>query len=299
MAESNSDVYASMGVNSAVMTSESPEEHEQNMLELDVMARDGDDAILLNESDDPYAAGEDPFKDPEEDDGKIQVRVGNEEHPAGEEAMEEEAEDEFKPLGEAPAELAEISEQLGQHETGFQEMITQATERGLGVETVERIYEEYGSDDGISEESYKELEAAGYSRSFVNSYISGQEALVERYVNQMMDFAGGKERFAAIYTHLETSNKDAAVSLEKAMEGRDVSAVKAILNLAGESYNKKFGRPASRSVAQKATPVKPVAKQKEVFTNRSEMVKAMSDSRYRTDPSYRRMIEQKVIDSNF
>lgn len=45
MAESNADVYASFGVNSAVMSGGSVEEHEQNMLALDVAARDGDDAI--------------------------------------------------------------------------------------------------------------------------------------------------------------------------------------------------------------------------------------------------------------
>ena len=47
MAESNADVYASFGVNSAVMSGGSVEEHEQNMLALDVAARDGDDAIEL------------------------------------------------------------------------------------------------------------------------------------------------------------------------------------------------------------------------------------------------------------
>ena len=43
--ESNADVYASFGVNSAVLTGSTPEEHQENMLALDVAARDGDDAI--------------------------------------------------------------------------------------------------------------------------------------------------------------------------------------------------------------------------------------------------------------
>ena len=55
--ESNADVYASFGVNSAVLTGSTPEEHQENMLALDVAARDGDDAIELNtNSDDPYGS---------------------------------------------------------------------------------------------------------------------------------------------------------------------------------------------------------------------------------------------------
>ncbi|MRU22685.1 capsid assembly protein, partial [Xylella fastidiosa subsp. multiplex] len=41
MAESNAEVYASFGVNIAVMSGSTPTEHEQNMLRLDVAAHDG------------------------------------------------------------------------------------------------------------------------------------------------------------------------------------------------------------------------------------------------------------------
>lgn len=83
------------------------------------------------------------------------------------------------------------------------------------------------------------------------------------------------------------------------MMNRDLATIKAIINLAGESYTKKFGKPANRSVTKRATPVKPVARQKEGFTNQAEMIKAMSDPRYRSDAAYRQMVEQKVIDSSF
>ncbi|WP_236452138.1 hypothetical protein, partial [Escherichia coli] len=91
--ESNADVYASFGVNSAVMTGSTPEEHQENMLALDVAARDGDDAIELNtNSDDPYGSDVDPFGEPEE--GRMQVRISAdgddpEESTEGEEAEEE------------------------------------------------------------------------------------------------------------------------------------------------------------------------------------------------------------------
>ena len=83
------------------------------------------------------------------------------------------------------------------------------------------------------------------------------------------------------------------------MINRDLATVKDIINLAGESRAKAFGRKPTRSVTSRAIPAKPQATKREGFTDRSEMIKAMSDPRYRTDANYRRQVEQKVIDSNF
>lgn len=309
--ESNADVYASFGVNSAVMTGSSVSEHEQNMLALDVAARDGDDAINLAEEEEEVEVTErdiydnsDPFGQ-EDDEDRIQVRIGEE--PAEEDldvASEEHtdvdsSDEEFTPLGDTPEDLLSASEQLGEHEEGFQEMINIAAERGLSAETIERIQQEYETEDGISAKSYAELAEIGYTKAFVDSYIRGQEALVEQYVASVMEYAGGRDKFEALYTHLETHNAEAAQTLETALENRDLATVKAIINLAGESRAKAFGRKPARSVASKAVPSKPQAPKREGFASRAEMIKAMSDPRYRHDSAYRRSVEQKVIDSNF
>ena len=309
--ESNADVYASFGVSSAVMTGGTVTEHEQNMLSLDVAARDGDDAILLDSGEDtpqevdPYG-NPDKFADPDDTNGFVQVRIG--EQASQEEDFADTTEDgdltgteentEFTPLGETPSELTETTEQLSQHAEGFQEMVNQAFERGVSQESIERIQAEYEG-DGISDESYAELAKAGYSRAFIDSYIAGQESLVDQYVSQVVAFAGGQERFSALHAHLESNNPDAASAFETALENRDISTLKAIINLAGQSFNAKFGRPAARSVTKRATPDKPVARKAEGFSSRDEMIAAMSDSRYRTDAAYRRSVEQKVIDSSF
>ena len=309
--ESNADVYASFGANSAVMTGSTQEEHEQNMLALDVAARDGDDSIELAETDndDPYSAGVDKFADPDDDNGRIQVRVSAEgeqlevdpaeEIPEGfSEVQDEESSVEFTPVGETPESLSEASDQLAQHETGFQEMVQQASERGLSEDSIARIEAEY-AEDGISEESYKELAEAGYSKAFVDSYIKGQEALIEGYVAEVKGLVGGEERFNSLVQHLEATNVEAADTLFKALETRDMSTLKAILNLAGESHARKFGKPSTRSVTARATQAKPAATAKNGFETQAEMVKAMSDSRYRTDSAYRREVEQRIIDSSF
>lgn len=309
MAESNADVYASFGVNSAVMSGNTVSEHEQAMLALDVAARDGDDAIETIEQE-PRAERDlydntDPFNQ-EDDEGRIQVRIGEEGTPE-EEVTEESTEqtegeqeegEEFKPLADVPQNLTDASEQLAQHEQGLQDMINTAAERGLSAETIERIQDEYAN-DGISEKSYQELAEVGYTRTFIDSYIRGQEALVDAYVSGIKEYAGGAEQFDAIYNHLKTSNPEAATSLENALESRDIGTIKAIINLAGASRAKTFGRQPTRSVTARAIPAKPAAPKQEGFSNRAEMVKAMSDSRYRLDAAYRAEVERKVWASNF
>lgn len=300
--ESNADVYASFGANPAVITSGSVTEHEQNMLALDVRARDGDDSIELSQDNtDPYGPSADPFGEEQEGD-RIQVRIGEEPTEDNESTgdVEPEGEDaEFEPLGETPTELTAASEQLSEHEAGFQEMVNAAAERGMSTDAIMRIQEEYASDDGISKSSYEELAKAGYSKAFVDSYIRGQEALVGSYIQGVVQFAGGADQFNSLVTHLETTNPDAARSLETAFENRDLSTVKAIINLAGQSRSKTFGKAPSRSVTRGATPAKAEGKRVEAFASQAEMIKAMSDPRYRSDTQYRRSVEQKLINSKF
>lgn len=308
MSESNADVYASFGVNPTVVTGESASEHEQNMLALDVAARDGDDAIELREEEveterDIYD-NSDPFGQ-EDDEDRIQVRIGEEADvevtdDASEDTVDADSSDvDFEPLGDTPEDLLTASAQLGEHEEGFQEMINIAAERGLSTDAITRIQQEYESDEGISAKSYAELAEIGYTKAFVDSYIRGQEALVEQYVTSVIEYAGGREKFEALHTHLETHNPEAAQSLETALENRDLATVKAIINLAGQSRAKSFGRKPERSVTTRAIPARPQAPKAEGFASRGEMIKAMSDPRYRTDSAYRRSVEQKVYHSNF
>lgn len=301
--ESNADVYASFGVNSAVVGGSTPTEHEQAMLELDVAARDGDDSIELAQNDDPYG-NPDPFG--EQDEGRTELRISTDgeqaddlesasEEPEGEEGEDE---GEFTPMGETPKELVEASEQLDAHETGFQEMVNQAHERGITEDSITRIQQEY-EEDGLSEKSYAELAEAGYSKAFVDSYIRGQEALVESYVQSIFAMAGGQAQFQAIHSHLEASNPEAAESLERALENRDLATLKSIINLAGASRAKTFGKPANRSVAKAAIPATPVRTKAVGFESQAEMIAAMSDSRYRTDAKFRAEVERKMQYSTF
>lgn len=321
MSESNADVYAQFGVNNSVVTSGSVSEHEQNMLSLNVAARDGDDAIELAEvepvdpsSDDPYAGLTDKFASEEDDNGYMQIRVGQDTITSEDELAQEGDENvdngeeseadsgteavEFEALGETPEDLSKAATSLNSHEQGFQSMVEKAVADGLPAESIQRMYDEYKG-GGLSEESYAELAKVNFSREFIDSYIQGQEALIDQYASSMVEYVGGNEKFAALMQHLQATDMTAYNSLDEALETRNIDLAKSLLNLAGQSYNLKFGKAAKRSVTKRAVQTKVTAPKVQGFTSQAEMVKAMSDKRYRDDAAYRHEVEQKVAYSRF
>lgn len=321
MSESNADVYAQFGVNNSVVTSGSVSEHEQNMLSLNVAARDGDDAIELAEvepvdptSDDPYAGLTDKFASEEDDNGYMQIRVGQDTITSEDELAQESDENadnveeseadsgkeavEFEALGETPEDLTKAATSLNSHEQGFQSMVEKAVADGLPAESIQRMYDEYKA-GGLSEESYAELAKVNFTREFIDSYIQGQEALIDQYASSMVEYVGGNEKFAALMQHLQATDMTAFNSLDEALETRNIDLAKSLLNLAGQSYNLKFGKAAKRSVTKRAVQTKVTAPKVQGFTSQAEMIKAMSDKRYRDDAAYRHEVEQKVAYSRF
>lgn len=287
----NADVYASFGVNSAVMSSSDPAEHEQNMLELNVATRDGDDSIDLVDPDD--------LSEEEQEEEADQNEEGTDGGDSDD--LEEEKGEEFKPLGEPDEELTKASQQLDEYASGFDEMRNQAIKAGLPEAVASRIEAEYEADGKLSDDSYTQLAKAGYSAGFVNSFLQGQEAVAEAYITKIVGYAGGKEQFDRVVAHLKANSPNSMDALYDAMERQDLNTVRTVINLGMASQTKKFGKQPERTLNRRgAAPAgrTPPAKA-EAFESQDEMVKAMRDKRYGRDKAYTAEVETKVINANW
>lgn len=305
---SDSNPYAQFGVHNAVLTGDSIEDHNQNMLAQDVAVRDGDDAVELVHSDAGVTVTD--LVDDElntEDrvevnipDGEFHEEVSDETDEAADEGADE-GDEGFTPLGDIPDELTQTSNQISEYADGFQQMKAQAVERGLPAEMAAQVEHEYEENGELSEASLKALEEAGFGRGFVQAYIKGQESLAEQYVGRIMEFAGGKDSFNRVVAHMQANSPDALEALEEAIQRQDIKAVKTTINLAMASQAKKFGQAPNRSVTRKApaSAPKPAATKPQGFPNSDAMVAAMSDRRYGTDPAYRASVQAKVAASNW
>ena len=283
----SADVYASFGVNGAVISSSDPEEHEQNMLAMDVSARDGDASIELVQDTEEESEGE------QEEEQEEQEDEGSEGDQSGEDDADQ---GEFQPLGEPDEELTKASEGIEQYATGFFELRAQAIQSGLPVEVADRIESEYEADGHLSDDSYAKLAKAGYSKGFVDSFIQGQEALSQTYVAKIVAYAGGQDQFDRVLSHLKANSPGTVDVLYDAIERQDLNAIRSVINLGMASQTKKFGKQPSRTITRRnAAPAGRVATtQVQGFTSQNEMVKAMNDKRYGRDMQYTAEVESKV-----
>lgn len=294
------DIYAEFGVTNATMST-SQEEHEQNMLALDVDTRDGDDQISLSAPEEEQEEQEEESEEESEEEQEEESEEESEEDGSDEQSDDEQEDQEFKSLGEPDEELKAATAQINEYAEGFESLKNQAIERGLDAAVAADIVAQVDAGEALTEAQLVALEAAGYSRQFVNSYIKGQEAITQSYADSIIKYAGGKEQFDAIMTHLKSTDPSAEDALYGAIERQDLALIRTMINLGMAGRTKKFGTAPARNLARKAPASAPKAARTKVegFASKTEMTKAMSDPRYGRDTAYTQNVEQKVWVSNW
>lgn len=167
---------------------------------------------------------------------------------------------------------------------------------GVDVASYAAEYEKSGK---LSEDSYKALAEKGFSKELVDAYIRGLEGqaeekggLAKKEVDNILADVGGEDRYNKIMawasvnlTQEEQDAYDKLVTMPDPAVAR--LAVQGLLN----RYEREKGHPPSLIQGGKAPDV-PAG-----FKNRSEMIAAMSDKRYGSDPEYTREVEMKVRSS--
>lgn len=154
---------------------------------------------------------------------------------------------------------------------------------------------EYAKDGKLSDDSYKALEAKGYSKATVDQFIRGQEAINADATAALADIksvAGGDEG----YTNLTAWASQTLKPTEIAEFNEAVSSNKpGIVKAAVQALKAKFD-------ATEGTDPKLLGgnfkSSTDSFRSYAEVTKAMSDPRYGKDPAYTKDIEQKVLRSN-
>lgn len=287
-------IYADFGVSNAVISGEISE-HEEKMISQPVDVRDGDDAITFNIQEEPQieVTQHDDFT-PEID--RIDINTETGEIEGGEELTEESGDEmSFDAVGEASTHMETIGKEVAEASSQQQAIVAEALEKGLDPAVMEVIENEYQTDGKLSDSSYQALEALGYSKAFVDTFMRGQEALTQRFVKSIYDYAGGEAQFAKIS---ECIANDASLTdaFNSAIDRNDVATMKVLMDSAKNTLRQSFGVKPQRDITKAAKPatVSPSVNQVEPFGSRDEMVKAMSDPRYMRDASYRSEVERRV-----
>ena len=211
-------------------------------------------------------------------------------------AAEPQAEDRPQWLPEkfkSPEDMARAYSELERKLGGKQEGEQETTAPKVHPDAIKSYSEEYLRDGKLSDKSYAELAALGVDRSLVDAYVAGQQALVERQAESIYATVGGKEAYSRMVGWAgENLSQDEIAAFNEVVQSGDLRKI----NLAVSGIN-------SRMKASTNEPSLVVGKsankaQSGAFRSTAEIVAAMSDPRYKTDPAYRADIENRLSISN-
>lgn len=158
---------------------------------------------------------------------------------------------------------------------------------GTSLADVEAAYVENGE---VPEAIYEEYEAKGMPRDTLDAYLTGQKAIANQMVTSVHAEVGGQEAYVEMIKWAETNWSEDEVNAFDTIvtSGDKAAAMVAVRGL-------KAGFAASTGKAPNLVPGQGNgAPQGNAFQSRAEMVAAMSDPKYKTDPAYRKTVEERV-----
>lgn len=196
--------------------------------------------------------------------------------------------------GEAAPEVAlEVAKEevsISQDSDKAEEPEVQATPASIPTERFNKYSEEFHKDGKISEGSYAELaKDHGISQDMVTDYIEGQKARVENYQADLLKDIGGKDKYNEISGWAgKNLSKDQLDGIQKTFDMGNAEQIKMSLKGLEAQYKAANNEPQLIQGKPSATI------QKDVFTSNAQVVEAMGDPRYSSDPAYQRSVQEKL-----
>jgi hypothetical protein len=193
--------------------------------------------------------------------------------------------------GDAPAK-EEPADDTEDESKSAEETAREATEKaGLDFDDLSNSYWENGS---LSDDQYAKLEKAGIPKALVDSYISGQQALLDATRSQVFNSVGGENNYNSMTEWAsENLSKDEIRAYNNAVNGGDItSAMMAVKGLKAR-FDAEVGFEPAREV--KGETAKAGAS---VYRSIAELQVDMSNPKYQNDPAFRRDVERKLARSD-
>lgn len=169
-----------------------------------------------------------------------------------------------------------------------------APSSSLSADTLKPYFAEYAEKGQLSDESYGKLAAAhGLDRSLVDDWIAGQTARAEMGTQRVYAVVGGEAEYQRI-----VAGVNEAIAAKRITTAQ-VNAYNALL----DSGNIDAASLALRGIAAAMEPARPAGSQISgsrrgggvtPFGDFREQVLAQKDPRYKTDPAYRRAVDERI-----
>ena len=160
------------------------------------------------------------------------------------------------------------------------------SEKGVDFNTLSNEYAETGE---LSETTRKQLEEVGFSKEVVDSYIAGQEALASQLTSSVYEQVGGESQFTAM-TEWAGDNLSASEveAFNSAMDSGNMGQVNLAVAGLQAQYVSAVGKEGIRLETRASTTTG------DRYESQAQMMQAMADPRYASDPAYRNQVAAKL-----
>ena len=188
---------------------------------------------------------------------------------------------------------AELEGKLGQpqetsEEAPVEENVQPSDSQEAAVELATQEYEQNGE---LSEATYENLAKAGLNKMMVDTYIAGQQALINQQQMEITNEIGGMQEYQKLSNWAaETLSDEDLEAYNETVERGSVSQAKFAIKALYNQYQA-AGSPRIAQGSVNGTGVPP-------FESRQQVVQAMSDPRYDSDPAYRAEVTKRLARSN-
>ena len=186
-----------------------------------------------------------------------------------------------------------VQEAMAQQKQTTEKLTEDLAQRNVDFKALE---EEYTKNGNLSTASLEALANAGYPKEVVDAYINGVEATQEKFYNAVVGFAGGEDGYRQVAQFVQSQGQQAIDNFNSAINGGNLGVINMVIQ--GVKANMQAVNGTANSTILGQTTCGTTANTN-AFQTKQQMVEAISDPRYSTDPLYRKQVETKIMNSDF
>jgi hypothetical protein len=158
---------------------------------------------------------------------------------------------------------------------------------------ISKASEVFAEKGELGDKDYNALAKAGISREMVDTYISGQQAMVTAQELEVQEVVGGGANYEAMSSWASENLSETEIDAydEVVTQGSVEQAKMAVQGLYARFVSSGGKPPNVTQGSVTGSSAKP-------FGSAAQITQAMADPRYANDPAYRQQVEQRLAVSN-
>ena len=163
------------------------------------------------------------------------------------------------------------------------------------IEVIQQYSEKFFKEGSLSDDDYAGLEAIGLPKDLVDSFIQGQQAMLDSSIQQIYSEVGGEERYGNMidWAKENISSEEIASYNEMVDSGDQNKSLMAVRGLFAR-YSQAGDTGSSPGLVQGETSGSGTS----AYQSVQQLTEAMSDPRYSNDPAYRKTVTDRLAVSN-